>query len=309
MNPHFLQPHAPPKPIVQQIPDHATERTRHKVEKAKNRRIIARLGLAEVLEVFQVICAKDGIDGEFTAKAGRVGCHEKRPVDAEADSGGLAEGGFHDSFALGGLDGFGAGEVDFMREAMDVTVRDGGGASCVGGNFGFFWGFGVGFLLVGGGRRGGRRAAVGNTAGDGDDGVGAGKAVGFEVLLHSGVAVVPFAHGGVFAEEEKAEAADDEAHEGYHKGYPPGAAGRMAKVVDERVVHGGHDEVGDTAAGVTPTARERVGRADYVLVEPSRAPDLAGHEGPAENADKEANDVKTVGIADQRRQSNGDAAR
>ena len=62
-------------------------------------------------------------------------------------------------------------------------------------------------------------------------------------------------------------------------------------MVDERVVDGGHDEVGDATTGVTPAAGKGVGGADDILVKPAGAPDLAGHEGTTQDADEEADDV------------------
>jgi hypothetical protein len=75
---------------------------------------------------------------------------------------------------------------------------------------------------------------------------------------------------------------------------------------DERVEDGRHDEVGDTATGVTPAPSKSVGSADNILVEVTRAPHLTRNEGGAENTDEEARDVETCSILDEGSKTDGD---
>lgn len=75
----------------------------------------------------------------------------------------------------------------------------------------------------------------------------------------------------------------------------------------QRIIHSRHDEVGDATAGVAPAARQGVGSANHVLVEPAGAPHLARHEGPAQDANKETDDVESCGVLDQWRQPDRDA--
>lgn len=79
----------------------------------------------------------------------------------------------------------------------------------------------------------------------------------------------------------------------------------MAPTVNKRIVDGGHDEVGDATTGVAPAACKSVGRADHVLVEPTGAPDLAWHEGSAQNTDEKTDDVEPCCVLDQGRQADG----
>lgn len=70
-------------------------------------------------------------------------------------------------------------------------------------------------------------------------------------------------------------------------------------MADEGVIHGGHDEVGDATAGITPSACESIGSADDVLIKEASRPYLARHEGAAEDANKEAACVETTGGLDE----------
>lgn len=67
---------------------------------------------------------------------------------------------------------------------------------------------------------------------------------------------------------------------------------------DKRVENGGHEEVRDATPCITPTAGEGVGRADNILVEEDRGPDLAGHKGATEDTDEEVDCVETTDTAD-----------
>lgn len=55
-------------------------------------------------------------------------------------------------------------------------------------------------------------------------------------------------------------------------------------------------------------SRERIGRANDVLVEETRAPDLAGNKSRAENADEEPAHVQAGGAGDEGSETDGDGA-
>lgn len=122
------------------------------------------------------------------------------------------------------------------------------------------------------------------------------------------VAVGPATGRGVGAEDDHGDGRRRDDDEGHDEGDAPGDVGGEAAVVDERVEDGGHEEVGDAAAGVAPAAGEGVGGADDVLVEEARRPDLARHEGAAEDADEEPDRVEPGDAADGAGEGRGDGA-
>jgi len=125
VDPDLLQPEAAPEAVIQQIANYAAERAGDEVQEAEDSGVVSGAGLsyAEVLEVLEVVCAQDGVDGQLTAEGQGVRGHVEEPVQAEDDGDGLACCWRHDDFALGGLDGLDAGEGALVLEGLDVLAR------------------------------------------------------------------------------------------------------------------------------------------------------------------------------------------
>lgn len=159
----------------------------------------------------------------------------------------------------------------------------------------------------GGGGEG--RELVGDVAGDVDDGVfgaadvGRGR-VGF---LGVDVALAPAAGWGVGAEEDESDASGEDHGEWHQEGETPSLALGVS-VGDKGIVHCGHDEVGQAAAGIAKTPGQGIRSAHDILVEEAGGPNLAGDEGASENADEETANVQARGVADEWCQAERDRA-
>ena len=261
---------------IQAIGDDATEGAENDVEQAEHGGPVAGAGLAEGGEVGEVVGAEDAVDGELGPEGAEVAAGEHERLQGEDHGHGFLEGGLDDHFAAGRVQHVLFGD-------LGLVVRDRTGV--------FARRLEAEFLLrivrgAHGAGRGGSWFAVGEGARHVDD-VTRDAVVG-EVLLGMEVALGPFARRGVGAEEEHGDGGGGDEDEGHDEGDAPGDVRRQALVQDQAVEDGGHEEVGDAAAGVAEAAGERVGRADDVLIEEARRPYLAGYEGAAEDADEEA---------------------
>lgn len=118
--------------------------------------------------------------------------------------------------------------------------------------------------------------------------------------------VVPAPHRGVRAEKEHGNTADEQTNERNDKGNPPCLGRAEALMSDERVKDGGHDEVSNTTAGVTPTTSQGVGGADNVLVEEASAPHLARDKGSTQDTNEKSGNVETCGILHERSKADGE---
>ncbi|EGX94031.1 hypothetical protein CCM_02302 [Cordyceps militaris CM01] len=279
-DPQLLPPQVAAALAVEYVGDDAAEGPRDDVEEAKDGGAVAGRGLREVREVVLVVGAEDGVDGELAAKGARVRGDVKDGLRGEQDGKGVAEARLRDDLALGNVHGL------LVRELR----REGqlGGAAL----------FLVGRVRLG--RRGqarvdGRREAR----------VGAAAGAALEdahVLVDALLALLPGADGRVRAQQQHAEGAGHQAHERHDKGDAPRRRRAEPLAGDERVKDGGHDEVGDAAAGVAPAAGEGVCGADDVLVEEAGAPHLARHKRGPEHPQEEARRVQPAGAAHERRQ-------
>jgi len=279
---------------VDQVRRDAAERPEEDVEQPEHGGPPPRPRLPQVREVLEVVRAQDAVDGQLGAEGVEVAEGQREGLEGAGHGERVLEGRLDDDLAARRLD-----HVGGRHGSLVVVV-------VLGGRDGAF------FLQLLIGRRGdagggGRVLAVRDGAGDGDDAGGA-DAVRLQALLGVQVAVGPSTRRGVGAEDDHRDGRRRDDDEGHDEGDTPGDVGREAAGVDKRVEDGGHEEVGDAAAGVAPAASEGVGGADDVLVEEARRPDLAGHEGAAEDADEEADRVEPRDAGDGAGEGGGDGA-
>lgn len=102
------------------------------------------------------------------------------------------------------------------------------------------------------------------------------------------MALAPGAGGGVGADEEEGYSRGNNDDEWDDEGHPPCFVGGQALGLDQGVKDGGHEKVGDAAAGVAKSTCEGVGCADDVLVEESSRPDLTWYEATAQDTDEKS---------------------
>ena len=233
--------------------------------------------MAEGGEVGHVVGAEDAVDGELGAEGAEITTGQHERLQGEDDGYGFFEGGLDDDFAAGRIQHVLFGD-------LSLVVSDGTGMFARRLEAEFLLRVEVGGARGAGGGDGG--FAVGEGAGDVDD--VARDAVAGEVLLGVQVALRPFPARRVRAEDEHGDGGGGDEDEGHDEGDAPGDVRGEPLVQDQAVEDGGHEEVGDAAAGVAETAGEGVGGPDDVFVEEARRPDLAGYEGAAEDADEEA---------------------
>jgi len=222
VNPHLLEPEAASEAVVKQIADNPSQRAGHEIEKAKDCGVVACLGLSEVREVLQVIRAQDRVDRQFAAERRCVSRHVEEAVQAETYGQCLFDSRLNNNFALSCVEGLGAGDVGLVVESVDVSIRvilmflvDGAPR---------------GFLFVRG-SGGTRRQRSGDAAGDVDNDIADGHAVGLEILLHALMAVLPLAHRRVLAEEQEAQPTEDQGDQRHNKRDPPRLAGVVVEVM------------------------------------------------------------------------------
>ena len=132
--------------------------------------------------------------------------------------------------------------------------------------------------------------------------------VAMHVVVDGGDTVRPFACGRVGAEEEHGDGDGDDEDAGYDEGNAPCDVLRFVLVLDETVVDGGHDEIGDAAAGVAEPRSEGIGGAHHVFVVETGRPDLAGDKGAPEDTNEEANGIQTRDILHAPSAERGDGA-
>lgn len=130
---------------VEEIRDHTTERTEHDVQETKHGCPASCAGLAERLEVLQVVSAEDGVDGKLSAERAEITCDDNGGLRADDDTYGFVEGGLNDDFSHGGgehfllaRDGFmvegamlGARDVGFLVQALLIRRAGGVGTGCL----------------------------------------------------------------------------------------------------------------------------------------------------------------------------------
>jgi len=147
------------------------------------------------------------------------------------------------------------------------------------------------------------RSFVGNNAWHSDN-AAAVYAMRLQVLLCMLLPLAPASGRSVRAQSKQSDAGHDDHNQRYDKRDAPRLSGLIAPV-DQRVVYGRHDEVGDAATCITKASSQSIGGTDNVLVEESSRPDLAWHEGTTQDADEESAGIKTCGIVDQRGKTKG----
>ncbi len=259
--------------MVEQVRHGAAQRPRGEVEEAEHGGPVGRARLAETGEVLEIVGRQDAVDGQLSAEGAAVAEDVEPSLRRRRHTHDLGECRLDDDLALR--------RVDHLIRGEDGLVASNAGC---------------GFLSLLQPVAFGR-SPVGDTVGDINNSSASGT--GKKVPLGMNHSLTPLAIGSVGAKQEQGQASRYESDERYEEGETPRRAGKITHV-DERVVHGRHDKVGDTATGIAEAAGERVGRPDDVLVEEAGGPNLAGHEGPAQDADEEAASVQATGTPDER---------
>ena len=124
------------------------------------------------------------------------------------------------------------------------------------------------------------------------------KTVLTKVVLSSLVTVGPLACWCVLAAEEKSNGSANDDHTRNDKRHPPSSVLGHVLVLDEGVVDGRHQEVGDSTTSITKTSSERVGSTNNFLVKETSSPYLARYEATTENTNEETDRVKTGRVLD-----------
>lgn len=269
---------------VQNVRDDTAERTEDDVEETKHGSPATGTGLAESLEVLEVVGAENGVDGKLSTEGAHVDGGDDNGLGADGDHEGVLEGGLLDNLAVGSVEEFLVAELGVVADGLVLHLGSVG--------------------LLGGGLGGCRLVA--RLLLDAGGGGGRGKAAALHVGLDSLLALRPLAGGAVVAEDEHADGDGNDQDEGDDKGDAPGDVGSQLLVGDERVKDGRHDKVGDAATGVAPAGGQGVGGTDDVLVKEGGGPDLAGDKGTAEDTDEEAQGNEAIGGGDGTGEDGGD---
>ena len=169
---------------VDEVGDDASQGPEDDVEEAEHGRPLPRAGLFQRGEVFHVVGAQDGVDGQLSAEGAEVGACGHEGLRADDDGEGLFEAGLGDDLAAGGVEHLLFADLRFV-----VVV----GSIFAGGVVADFLSAAVraaraGAVIFG---------AVHQVAGDVDD--GAGNAVLCQIPFGLEMAVGPFARWGVGA--------------------------------------------------------------------------------------------------------------
>ena len=268
---------------VDEVGDDAAEGSEDDVEEAEHGGPAAGAGLAEGLEVLDVVGAEDGIDGEFGAKGAEVAAAGDEGLEGEDDGHGFLEAGLADDLAPGDVEHLLFANLGFV---VETALAVGGGVvfefrvvvSCGGAGF----------------RRGGLDGV--DLPWDRDD--VALDAVFGQILLGGEMAVLPFSGGGIGAQEQHCNGDGDDDDEGDDESHSPGLVGGHVLILDEGVEDCRHQEVCDTTSSIAKACNQSVARANDVLVEESSRPYLARHKAAAQNTDEETESHETLGAGD-----------
>lgn len=110
---------------VDEVADHTSQGAEDHVQEAEHGGPVAGAGLSEGREILEVVCAEDAVDGEFAAKGAEVGAALDEGLRREDDWEGLAEGGFDDDFAAGGVEHLLLVDLGFAGEPSRLLGLDG----------------------------------------------------------------------------------------------------------------------------------------------------------------------------------------
>lgn len=100
VNPELLRPQAAVSVLVDQVADEAAKRAGDDVEETEHSCPAARLGLAQVWEVLEVVGSEDGVDGKLAAEGAEVTCAQHYGLRRGDDFQCLLEGGLHYNLVL-----------------------------------------------------------------------------------------------------------------------------------------------------------------------------------------------------------------
>lgn len=257
----------------------ATDGAEDHVEETKHGSPVATSGLAERLEVLKVVCTQDGVDRQLCAEGAEVagGCDES--LHRENNRYGFLEGRLLNNLASRSV------EHLLLWEDGFVVVRLLALACCVELHF-----------LVGcwGSGRTGVGLLVHNPCGCVDDGCV--DAVACKVVLHSQVAIGPFAGWSIRAQEQQAAGHSNNADTRHYEGDAPCHVRSKALLLDEAVVDSGHQEISDASTSITEASSESIACADDVLVEKASHPHLTWHEAATEDTDEEAQGIELTSV-------------
>lgn len=116
MDQDLLAPHA--GPLVQLITDDSSEWAEDDVQETEHGSPIAGAGLLERREVFEVVGAKDTVNGKFGTKGTEVAAACDEGLGGEDDGKSVAEGGFDDNLAASSVEHLLFANLCFMSETF-----------------------------------------------------------------------------------------------------------------------------------------------------------------------------------------------
>lgn len=224
VDPKFLGPQIAARCNVDPVSDEASKGTGDNVEETEHGCPPTGLCLPEVWEVLEVVCAKDGIDGELGAEGVEIAEGEHSSLRRQDD--------FHCLFQCRLLHHFVLVAVDDLNIAggrLDITIL----------------GNSVLLLVTRRDGAGGGRLVV-ETSGSGNDRL----MVGVGCSLDDGTTVGPFASGSVVSKEQETQSDSSNQNEGDDERHPPRNMGAQTLLRLERVVDDWHDEA-DVVSMVT----------------------------------------------------------
>ena len=123
MDQDLLAPHACSR--VDEIAYHTSQGSEHDVQKTEHGGPIAAAALLEGWEILEVVRAEDAVDSEFGAKGAEVGTPLDERLGGEDDREGLAEGGFDNNLASGGVEHLLLPNLGFVCETSRLLGLDG----------------------------------------------------------------------------------------------------------------------------------------------------------------------------------------
>lgn len=202
--------------VVEEIRHCAASRSADQIEEPEHRCPSSGVGLSEMREVIQIVCAENRVDCEFTAEGTSIGRTEHEALQAEDDTDGLLDRGLADDFALD------SALVVLTRAVVFLTLD---------------------VLLQG------AFARTGCSEHDGYIGEFASNINDFPIgscvranLVDGVIAVRPRAGRGVFAQKDHAECENNDEDERDYEGDSPGLVGCQPAIVNERIKDSRHHE-------------------------------------------------------------------
>lgn len=220
VDPQLLCPQIAVRRDVDPVSNEASKRASDNIEKTEHGCPATGLCLAEVGEVLEVVCAKDGVDGELGTEGVEVAESEHSCLWGQDDLHCLLDGGLLDDFVLVAVD-----DLNVASSRLNVAML---GSDVL--------------LLVARGDGAGSSGLIVETSSSGNDGLVV--LVRDGCSLDDGATVGPFAGGCVVSEEQKTQGNSGNQDEWDDERDPPRHVGGQVLLRPQGVVNGRHGEAG-----------------------------------------------------------------